>query len=462
MARFRPNSVPLVTLDDVDQRADGRPGTALTNRSTALTVVSLVLLVALAGTRRQDLVNSFRVLIGLAPIPFLVAVGLSVVGMINRAGQFRSAHRLAGIDTDLRSMGRISAAGYALNKVVKTGGLGGVALFVRHGRRRGLPAGSILAAYLVSSLSSQLALVTMVGVAVVALTVSASTLGPWAATAAIVALVILIGLPTIAAVCFRSRTLVERWFQVPFDAADRVTARLGRRSLTRPDPAHIDRFYDTIGALRRNPAASLPVLAHALAAKLIGAAVLTTALVAVGAEISPGAALLVYILALVAAASTFLPGGVGAVEATMTVMLAGYGVPMTTALAGTIAFRLLDMWLPILVGLLVAPGLDRSTDRARYRDRVRAQAGRPLTIEPATADEDAATDPGAVAVAGAVAPATTSGSSWSRSPRPGERVSALTWLHSTTRRSLRSNGPCTTTACWCSGADRCRTLTTTP
>ena len=304
----------------------------------------------------------------------LVAVGLCVAGVVNRAGQFRWAHHLAGVDTDLRSMLRVSAAGYALNKVVKTAGLGGVALVVRHGKRRGQPTASVLAACVVNSLSGQIGMLAVIVVALGVLTVGGPTSGTWTLVAGIAVLVLVAGLVAVVAVGLRSRAVAERWYPVPFAMAGRAAARFGLSGPAEPDPVHLDHFFEAVERVRRDPSSSLPVLAHAVAAKLIGAAVLAASLMAVGASMAPGTVLVVYVLALAAAATTILPGGLGAVEATMTLVLTGYGVPTTTALAATILFRLLDLWVPVLVGLVAAPGLDR---RPIEGGEVRCQPGEP-------------------------------------------------------------------------------------
>jgi uncharacterized membrane protein YbhN (UPF0104 family) len=139
--------------------------------------------------------------------------------------------------------------------------------------------------------------------------------------------------------------------------AGRLAAGLGRTGPRAPDLTQVDSFYEAGGILRRTPVASLPVIGHALAAKLLGAGVLAAALGATEADVGLGTALAVYALALVAASASLLPGGVGAVETTMTVLLTGHGVPAATALAAVVTFRLLDLWLPILIGLLAVPGL---------------------------------------------------------------------------------------------------------
>ncbi|MEM9566644.1 MAG: lysylphosphatidylglycerol synthase transmembrane domain-containing protein, partial [Actinomycetota bacterium] len=340
---------------------------SISNRSLTLSVVSIALLVVVAVSRRQDLAASLYVLRGSAPAPLLVAAVLSLVGVVNRAGQFRAAHHLAAVETDYRSMARISAASYALNKVVKTGGVGGVALVVRHGRRRGLSTGGVLAACVINSLSSQLAMGAMIVVALVSVLATSAAVGSWTAAGAAVVGFVLLGLPTAGAVCLRSRAAIERSYVRLIAGVNRLAARVGLTGTAEPDLGHLDRFYATIETVRERPVASVPVLVHAVAGKLVGAAVLAASLAAVGADVDPATALLIYVLALLAAASTVLPGGLGAVEATMTLLLAGYGVPPSVALAGTLLFRLLDLWFPVVVGLVVAPGLDRSTARSVAR-----------------------------------------------------------------------------------------------
>jgi uncharacterized protein (TIRG00374 family) len=450
-------------------RDDGRPGPLGRRARIAIAMTAAVALLALL--RRSDVVATGRVLGNLAPVPFLVAVGLSGVGILNRAGQVRSAHRVAGLAVDLRSMTRVSAAGYALNKVVKTGGLGGVALFVRHGRHRGLPAGGVLAACLVSSIGGQLSMVAVAVAVVASLALSGAVVGWWLVAVVATVGVVVIGLPAASLACVRSRPVVVRWYPKPFALIARLTRRIGVRAPASPDPSGVDRFYEAVEAVRCNPTAALPVLAHALAAKLIGAAVLAATMAAVGADLDPGAALTIYALALVAAAGTILPGGLGAVEATMTVLLARYGVPPSTALAGTVAFRLLDLWLPVLVGLLAAPGLERATrpeeatDRPRRRAPDRAtdlRSGDEGRIRPATVRPDGQRGTGTCDRPSTTDPATIGASPSPPSLRPwGPTWAVSTWRRLTTRPSPRSSGPCTTTACWCSGASPCLMPSTT-
>ncbi len=321
-------------------------------------------LVALLG--RSDLLAAIEVMSNVALEPMLVALGLSGIAILNRAAQYRAAHRALGLDAGLLQMAKVSAAAYALNKVVKTGGLGGMALFVRHGSHRGYPAGTVIASCVVHSVAGHAVFLTMLGTVLGWLAATGSLTRSWSLAAGGVALVI-VAVVVGALAMLRRRSAVERWFARPFELAGKVAARFGLTCPGPPDRSHIDRFYEAAGTIRRDPKASLPIFAHAVVGKLLGATVLIAALRAVGSEVGLVPAMLVYALALIAAASTVLPGGFGVVEATMTVLLAGYGVSTPTAIAAIAVFRLLDMWLPVIVGLLLAPGLREPTSASQGR-----------------------------------------------------------------------------------------------
>ncbi len=58
-----------------------------------------------------------------------------------------------------------------------------------------------------------------------------------------------------------------------------------------------------------------------------------------------------YAIAKILTTISFIPGGLGISEASMSLIFIGFGVPAPTALAAVLIFRLLSFWLPIPVGL---------------------------------------------------------------------------------------------------------------
>lgn len=71
---------------------------------------------------------------------------------------------------------------------------------------------------------------------------------------------------------------------------------------------------------------------------------------ALGLQIGLGAAIGIYATAMLAGALTFLPGGLGSADATMTALLIFAGAPMPAAVAVTILVRLATLWFAIALG----------------------------------------------------------------------------------------------------------------
>lgn len=79
---------------------------------------------------------------------------------------------------------------------------------------------------------------------------------------------------------------------------------------------------------------------------------LTWIMGALGTELSAGVACRTYAFASLAGAVTMLPGGLGATEASMTVMLEGAGAARPEAAAATLLLRLTTLWFGVLCGVL--------------------------------------------------------------------------------------------------------------
>lgn len=69
-------------------------------------------------------------------------------------------------------------------------------------------------------------------------------------------------------------------------------------------------------------------------------------------DISLSFALFVYGFAMLVGALSFLPGGLGGTEATMTGLLVLQGMPLPQAIAATVIIRLATLWFAVLLGLI--------------------------------------------------------------------------------------------------------------
>jgi glycosyltransferase 2 family protein len=71
---------------------------------------------------------------------------------------------------------------------------------------------------------------------------------------------------------------------------------------------------------------------------------------AAGHHVSPGVLLAGYGLPLLLAKVSFLPGGIGIVEATMAALYRSLGVPADVMVVVVLTYRFLSLWLPLLLG----------------------------------------------------------------------------------------------------------------
>jgi len=84
-----------------------------------------------------------------------------------------------------------------------------------------------------------------------------------------------------------------------------------------------------------------------------------------GAHVALGLATLIYAVTTVAGALSFLPGGLGVTEASMTLLLvsSGSGIDQPTAVAATILTRLCTLWFAVLLGLVALAFLRRRNNK---------------------------------------------------------------------------------------------------
>lgn len=277
----------------------------------------------------------------LGPIPVLVGVVLSGLGMLNRAGGARASHRCVGLEVPAWSMVRPTMVAFAADKVVRAFGFSGLTVMVRHGDQAGYPRALVFASTMVAKVTSFASLGVFLSASVLILWADNRLTRWWLAAAAGFATYAVFGVVVIGAIA-QHRGAVERWWE----RLERRTQLA--RSIAGPQP--VDTIADGVRVARHHPARVALVLLHSLGSKLIGASMLLASVVAVGETANPGTVLVIYSTALLASVASVSPGGVGAVEVSMVAVLVGSGVEFGAAVVIVALFRLLDLWLPLAAG----------------------------------------------------------------------------------------------------------------
>jgi len=309
---------------------------------------------------------------GLGPAALPIGLAIVAVGVLTRALQAHASFRLVELPARFGSMLNLSATSYATNKVVKSAGTAGLVPYLAHADRAGQSRAQVAAAYLSAKLAETMSLCCLIGVAVVAGAATGGLHGSalWGAVAsAAYAVVVGAALILIAG----RRSMVEAIARRARRAAFHFRNRFGR---PHPEPGGACAGHElscAMDRLRADPRAAIPLVGTAFAGQLLGCAGLFMVLAGLGVHLGVATTLLVYTLTLMASLVGPIPGGVGVADASLGALLIANGVAGPTAAAAVLAFRLLDLWLPLLVG--AAAG-------ARQYRRNRAAAD-PVVLEPA-------------------------------------------------------------------------------
>ena len=280
----------------------------------------------------------------------MVGLACSALAIGNRGLLNRAAHRAVGLDAGVGAMTHTAAVGFAAQKMIKSAGAVGLAVFLRHGKRRGHAPCAVAAACLLTASASFVAMGVLLGAALLALAVTGELTGWWLAAGAAFAVYALVLAP-LAVLIVRDRRAAH-W---AWRGGQRIRRRLPWcKNRDASDAQFPTALLDAVADARTRPGAMRDVLLHAVASKVLGALALVAAIAAVGLPITAAGALVIYATALAASLLTIIPGGIGTVEASTTALLIGAGATAGAAALAVALFRLFDLWLPVLTGAAVA------------------------------------------------------------------------------------------------------------
>ncbi len=116
-------------------------------------------------------------------------------------------------------------------------------------------------------------------------------------------------------------------------------------------PELVENLYRATGILARNRRLQFEAGLGALIFWLGDIFCLYFALLGFGFKPHLAIVIFAYTIARILALVSFLPGGLGITEGTLVLILIGFGIPTTTALAGVLIFRFISFWIPIPIGL---------------------------------------------------------------------------------------------------------------
>ena len=321
---------------------------------TALVALTLAVVVTnISGFR--DTLDAFA---HANPFYLLAAAGFQAAFLVNLGLYYQSSFAVLGLRAPFRRFALLGAGGYFVNLVSKTSGLGGVALYLSEGSRRGFQKGRTITAYMVTVVLGHVAYFVTLALALVLLYVSGTLKPIEAIAAAVMTVLLLIVFGAIVFVTTDRRRLAAAW-GFGHRLALRFKRLFGATAAEEDDTAMeaADELYEAVSDLRREPARYAQPLAHALLVEALGIGVLFTTARALGANITPAQAVIAYAVAVLSSMIAITPSGLGFVEASLAGLLVSFGVPLHHAVAAGLAYRFFEFWLPIIIGSIAVRAL---------------------------------------------------------------------------------------------------------
>lgn len=285
--------------------------------------------------------------------------------VVNLAMFYASTFRASRMHAGVRRFVLLTSASHFVNLVSKTGGLGGIALYLREARRTGDPPARVSAAYLTAYVLGYFAYFWVLVAALVLLYARGSLRPPEAAAAAIILAIIATAAVAIAA-GLRSEASLERLYLLAGRPLNMAARLLRRPPIVHRETAHetVSELYEAVGHVRRHPVHYALPMAHALGVEVISAGMLYLIARALHADIGVDAALAGYAISLLFSMIAITPAGLGFVEASLSVLLVSFGVPRHDAITIALGYRLFEFWLPVLLGAIALRVLGRGEAEA--------------------------------------------------------------------------------------------------
>lgn len=322
-------------------------------------VLHFLVLPQVGGTRK-----ALTLLAAVDPRLVAGAVVLEVLSLAAYAQLSRSLLPMSSRPT-LWTASRIVVSSLAVSHLVPGGAAAGGALQYRLLAREGVDSADASFAMVAQSMGSAVVLNLVLWISLL-WSIPATGFNPLYALAAGFGATLLAGAAGMVVALTRGR---RRTLEV----VDRVAARVPKLDRGAVSGA-LERIADQVTALSGQPRRTAAVAGWATANWLLDVAVLWLFLAAFGHRAPLPGLLVAYGLANVLAAIPLSPGGLGIVETTLIVTLAGFGVPRAHASLGVSAYRLVQFWLPIPVGAAAWASLSGRRRRGAITDLVNEAA----------------------------------------------------------------------------------------
>lgn len=276
------------------------------------------------------------------------------------------AYRAVDVRSSLRGMVPVLFASHFLKAVVPVEGAGSAAVFIEDALERGQSGARAAAGLLIVLLADLISVLPIVGLGLYFLA-QASALEAWELLASVGFLAFIALVAAALWLAAERQTLVRRLLMAIRVLVNRAGGLVGRPELVGEEwPLRNTRqLADAARAIARDRRAMVRLLG--LGALLHAINVVGLALILAAFGVAPTLPLLMvgFGINVVVFVTSIIPQGVGAVEGAMSLAFVAVGLSAPMAIAVTLAFRLLNVWMPVGIGFFTIQGLSIVSGKQR-------------------------------------------------------------------------------------------------
>jgi uncharacterized protein (TIRG00374 family) len=275
---------------------------------------------------------------------------------------FHALYSLLGMRESRRRLMLLGLASTFLG-VVTTSAVGGLAMFVADGRKRGHPSGKVTVASALYLLLDYAAFFCVLAVGIVVL-IRRNNFGAGEITASLILLAVAVALGAMLYLAYRSPVALGR----ALAGAARLINRLVRPFIHREylSEARAHEFAGDVssglGSLPEKPRTLLVPLLLALLNKILLAVILMLCFLAFDVPFSAGTIVGGFAITYLFIIVSPTPAGIGVVEGLMPIALRTLRVDFSQAVIITLAFRGITFWLPLAAGAVAFRFVDGKMD----------------------------------------------------------------------------------------------------
>ena len=283
----------------------------------------------------------------------LLALGIQVGWFFVSGITYRSIYQLLGIDDTLHNLTFLAAASNFINVVAPSAGVGGIAVFIDHAKRRGYSSAKVTVAGALYLLLDYIAFLGMLTLGLIVL-IRRNDLDSGEIAASAVMFLIALSLAALLYLGSRSAEMLGSVLGWMARLINRLVRPFIHRDYLRVERAQefAHEIADGLSTLPDRWHSLLKPLVWAVVNKTLMACILLVTFLSFQVEFSAGTIIGGFAISYLFLVVSPTPSGIGIVEGIMAVALNSLRVDWNHAVIITLAYRAITFWVPLGVGAL--------------------------------------------------------------------------------------------------------------